>query len=138
VKCLAALLLSLSAVAASAATDDPGCPAPFARDNVLEILADEQHDTVHGYYGIYPEPCNGGLYLVSLPTGERLARINEGWWLEEFESARWESVSHEGIVVVASYITGVGPTGTRPFRARILLIHRPKGWVPDEPELLDE
>ncbi len=135
---LAALvLLTVAALPATVAAASD-CPAPFAKNNVLEVLPDDKRESMHGFYGIYPEPCDGGLYLVSLPDGKRLARINENWWLEDFESARWQSPAHEAIVVVASYITGIGPTGVQPFRARIVITRRPHGWVPDEPELLDE
>jgi len=119
------------------------CPAPFDRDNLVQVLVDDELDVIYDTYGVYTEMCDGGLYLVDPGDGERLVRINESWWLYHFESARWENADHQAIVVDASYATGIGPTGARPFRARIVLT-RTQGanrtistWTVEEPEFLE-
>ncbi|MGD8417264.1 MAG: hypothetical protein PVH91_09420 [Pseudomonadales bacterium] len=112
------------------------CPGPFDEQHLVLRLPDEQPDAAG--YGIYAEQCDGGLYLVNPVSGERLTRINETWWLEAFESAQWASDDHEAIVVLASYITGIGPTGVQPFQARIVVTRTPQGWLPGEPQFPDE
>ena len=89
-------------------------------------------------FGIYADPCDGGLYLIDGHQRSRLVRINESWWLYKFESASWRDPdAADEIVVTASYATGIGPTGAIPFQARIVLRRDGSDWVVQEPVVLD-
>lgn len=116
------------------------CPPddlPAKTSGYAATLLDRKLDMIRDVYGIYEEACDGGLYLVDLNQGQRLLRINENWWLYKFESAKWrDPESPNEIVTLAQYVTGIGPTGAQPFRARIVVKRAGRGWIAQEPEIL--
>jgi len=116
----------------------PNCAGPFDPGRIEKKLAVSEHDASQGVYAFYPEPCDGGLYMLALGSMEPMTRVNESWWLEELESVQWADGRRANeIVVTASYITGIGPTGVQPFRARIVLKKLQGAWVPQTPEAIE-
>ena len=106
------------------------------------MLAD--HDAILETFGLYRTQCDGGLYLVDLQHHQKMWRVNESWWLDRIESIAWvDPDKADAIEVIAIYITGIGPTGVQPFKARVVM-HRggggPRGysWTPGEPEFIDD
>jgi hypothetical protein len=111
----------------------------FRVEQVRQWLPEMKLGMTLNTFGIYVEPCNGGLYLIDGHQQSRLVRINESWWLYAFKSASWkDSDDANEIVVTASYATGIGPTGAIPFRARIVLQRDASDWIVQEPVVLDD
>lgn len=108
------------------------CFDPVAELDPNSIVADLfrfEGDTVSRPFVLYREPCDGALYLVTVPEGERLVRVNESWQANDVISARWlDNSQTETIEVVANFSTGIGPEGARPFSARFVLT-RAEGGV---------
>lgn len=91
---------------------------------VSDALTVLMEDEVMGVVSVNRHRSDGGLYLVNAPDQARLLRINESWWLYEFEAAFTSNIdddpAHE-ILVLATYATGIGPTGAQPFRHNFVL-----------------
>lgn len=78
--------------------------------------------TITHPFALYREPCDSALYLVTLPEGERLVRVNPGWQANDIISARWlEDDGSARIAIVANFSTGIGPEGARSFPARFVV-----------------
>lgn len=129
---LPALILTTWATAchAAAQVDEAASflPAPCSRgyhaDQAIPI-----EDPGRLNLALYPELCDGGLYLIDTSAGASLLRVNPvGWWLEE--AGEVEVDANGSFVVEASFITGVGPTGVVPFTVRYRVSSADDGrWV---------
>jgi hypothetical protein len=105
------------------------CPEEINRSTPLAVLEGEPGASERGYR-FYD--CTGVLYLFDPATDERY-RVNESWYLFDFESAAFLAERLDRIEVLAIYVTGIGPTGAELFRARIVMQQdRDGGWVPEE------
>lgn len=132
---------------ALADTGYEGAPACADTIDLAEIehrlmLAD--HDAILETFGLYRTECDGGLYIVDLQHRRKMWRVNESWWLDKIVSMAWvDPDKADAIEVIAIYVTGIGPTGVQPFKARVVM-HRGGGgplgyeWTPGEPEFVDD
>ena len=98
------------------------CSKPFDDANIVPLGDPRQDQGVV----LYQEICNGGLYLMNRSSREPLLKINEDWWLESIQETAWDAASGSGRVT-ASFITGIGPTGTVPFTKQFHLAPNPTG-----------
>ena len=122
------------------------CAPNPAEVNLPMKLAD-QHDGARAeMFGLHSQLCNGKLYLVDLQTDRSQTQVwwwqvNENWWLEEAHSIRWLDGRRDRIEIVASFITGIGPTGTRPFTKQFVFASEADNWslarTTDVPRPLD-
>ena len=65
------------------------------------------------HFMIYERPGDG---VLELQDGLNSYPIAESWRLYEFEKADWvDRDTWNEIYVIASYATGMGPEGARPF-----------------------
>lgn len=137
-KPLLAVLLAIAAVSIGA---DERVPSSLV--GPLGFLAASEQDAGISGWGVYVRQRNGALFLLPMQTttqavdGEIGTALNAGWWLDEFVSIDWGEESSE-VRVQATFITGAGPMGARPFAAEVRLRRAGSGWVPDEPILLAE
>lgn len=86
------------------------------------------------YHNIYTHPCSGKIYIVDPNrAGGELQPLWQGWWLQGLYPPRFTDGAT--LTLLGKFITGVGPTGSRPFLARLTANLTPTGWQMDEPEL---
>lgn len=120
--------LSLLGASPGAAQD---CFDPAAELDPNRFVADlfrfEDERVTHPF-ALYLEPCDGALFVVTVPEGERLVRVNESWRANDIIAARWvEGAGSDTIEVVANFSTGIGPEGARSFPARFVLTRSESG-----------
>ena len=131
------LALALGTGNAPAALAEPGCAYDIDLSQPIRLLFDRETDVVKGVFGFYEGECDGVLYLVDLDDPVHNA-VNESWRLYRLESVGFAEGRRDRIVVDASYVTGIGPGGAEPFRARIVMNYRtgarwtPEGSDPDD------
>jgi hypothetical protein len=97
---------------------------------VLETLDDIE---------IYTHDCSSGLYLVDKRTGlagdlRKATPIVQGWLLQSLQLATM--LDPDTLLLEASFVTGVGPKGARPFKAQIRVLRDNDTWVAQEPLLI--
>jgi hypothetical protein len=97
---------------------------------VLETLDDIE---------IYTHDCSSGLYMIDKGTGDagdlrNATPIVQGWLLLTLQSATM--FDPDTLLLEASFVTGVGPKGARPFRAQIRVLRDNDTWVAQEPLLI--
>ena len=91
-------------------------------DRIVKHVNLTDGDVIKAHHLLYENRDDGGLYLVDPSDQSNNRRINESWWFEKLDSARWiEDTAHDHIEVVASFITGIGPEAARPFQVKFLL-----------------
>lgn len=83
--------------------------------------------------------CPGGIYLQnthgdSLNPGKPFTAVGYGWWLMEVVSLGWQVEDQNTFTIGARYITGVGPSGMRPFDVEIDITISTDGWFVSEPK----
>ena len=114
--------LSLLSASLGAAQDCFDPEAELDPNGYVADLFRFEGETVTHPFALYREPCDGALYLVALPEGERLVRVNPSWQANHIISARWlEDEGSERIEIVANFSTGIGPEGARSFPARFVV-----------------
>ncbi len=84
---------------------------------------------------LFTHPCSGGLYLVDKtlnPSGQldKAVPVIQGWWLHSFNNVIQKN---NELIVLAKFVTGVGPVGSRPFYARVMLQKKENSWLVGEP-----
>jgi len=138
------LLVMTRALADTGYEGAPACADAIDLTKVEHRLMVRDHDAILETFGLYQTRCDGGLYLVDLQHHRKMWRVNESWWLEKIESMAWvDPAAANGIEVIATYITGIGPTGVQPFRARVVMRRGGGGpggytWTPGEPEFIED
>lgn len=85
-----------------------------------------------GYYNIFTHPCSGGIYIVDPNSKDKnLAVLNEGWWLQGMYRPIWHATDR--LILRGSFLTGVGPSGNRPFEAHLSARLTEDGWLVEAP-----
>ena len=90
------------------------------------------------YIDIYTHDCSSGLYMVDQRTDSagdlrNATPIVQGWLLQTLHSAT--ILDADTLLLEASFVTGAGPTGARPFSAHIRVLRDDDNWVAQEPLL---
>ena len=81
------------------------------------------------------ERAEDGVLVLS--DGAKQYPIAESWRLWAFEKAGWtDAETTTEVFVIASYATGIGPEGAKPFRAKIIMRNNENGWSPLTPQIL--
>ena len=101
--------------------------------HLMHQVVDEAVDVIN----FYTHPCSGGLYLTAPNKApDKLTVLYEGWWLQGLYRPQWRQTDDgRALEITGSYITGVGPAGSRPFVARIRIVQTDIGWRVFEPEV---
>ncbi len=124
-----AALLGAAAAVSSVAQSRAACVRndPSALRSLESVF-----DRLNGsYMQLLTHRCSGGLYVR---VSEREIHVlHEGWWLQELVAVRW--LDENTLRLRATFITGAGPDGTRPFGAEIQLARSVGGWRASEPVL---
>lgn len=103
-------------------------------DKIHAVIHRGELDMIFEKWIIYERSSDGVLELSG--NGKRFP-IAESWRLWEFEKAGWvDRDAANEIYVVASYATGMGPDGAKPFRAKIIMQKIAGGWEASAPEIL--
>ena len=120
----------------AARAHDEGAAADFQAENIHKVIFRSKLDMILDHYLIYERPGDG---VLELHEGLSRYPIAESWRLWKFEKAGWVKRDNwDEIYVIASYATGMGPDGAKPFRAKIIMERTNIGWVPSSTEILAE
>lgn len=120
------LLMALATACQVQASGEPQDECARTYDPERLILLPTQELALYG--------CDGGLYLVDTEVRTPLLRINANWWFDEVLNAEW-SKADDSLHLTASFITGIGPTGTVPFPVNFVLRKNEAGiWYAQEVE----
>ncbi|MCH9671223.1 MAG: hypothetical protein K0U93_07215 [Gammaproteobacteria bacterium] len=127
------VMMSFACLSAGARADcDLTWPDDFERQSARLTYAKSQETLV--VVSMYSNRCNGGVYLVEAGPSPMPLRVSY-WWLDEFRAARITpgDPSPDALTIVATYITGIGPTGAQPFEASTTIRWSDSGWITEPP-----
>lgn len=133
------------ALADNHAAFDCGSSDRMDPDRVVGKITRGESDMIYESIVFYDEFCDGGLWMVKIGTPDlKIARVNESWQLDQFVSAAFarpekkDAEDGDVIIVTASFITGIGPTGAQPFTVRIPMTRAGDTWIEGEAEVVEE
>lgn len=124
----------LSPPVSAAPVSDDGVTSTSQTENIHAVIFRSKLDMILEHFFIYERSSDG---VLELRDGIARYPIAESWRLWEFEKADWvDRNTWNEIYIIASYATGMGPEGAKPFRAKIIMSRTNSGWTASSTEIL--
>ena len=131
--CAQAIDDPMPSASVSQLSDKPDDATPEA-DKIHAVILRGELDMIFEQLIVYERASDGVLELSG--DGKRFP-IAESWRLWDFEKAGWvDRDAANEIYVIASYATGMGPDGAKPFRVKVIMRRTASGWEASAPEIL--